>query len=85
MAEDHTLEVRLEVDTGLRRTGVPLDEAVGLAVEIEAMGNLDLTGINTTAVLFWAGPRHWSWKRPASKRGTSGLPGRHAEGAGYKG
>ena len=47
VAEDHTLEVRLEVDTGLRRTGVPLDEAVGLAVEIEAMGNLDLTGIYT--------------------------------------
>ena len=47
VAEDHTLEVRLEVDTGLRRTGVPLDEAVGLAGEIEAMGNLDLTGIYT--------------------------------------
>src|SRR5918994_1180282 len=47
VAEDQTLEVRLEVDTGLRRTGVPLDEAVGLAGEIEAMGNLDLTGIYT--------------------------------------
>jgi D-serine deaminase-like pyridoxal phosphate-dependent protein len=47
VAEGHTLEVRLEVDTGLRRTGVPLDEAVGLAGEIEAMNNLDLTGIYT--------------------------------------
>lgn len=47
VAEEHTLEVRLEVDTGLRRTGVPYDEAVGLAVEIEAMGNLDFTGIYT--------------------------------------
>jgi D-serine deaminase-like pyridoxal phosphate-dependent protein len=47
VAEDQTLEVRLEVDTGLRRTGVPLDEAVGLAGEIEAMANLDLTGIYT--------------------------------------
>jgi D-serine deaminase-like pyridoxal phosphate-dependent protein len=47
VAEDQTLEVRLEVDTGLRRTGVPLDEAVGLAGEIEAMDNLDLTGIYT--------------------------------------
>src|SRR5919107_179315 len=46
-AEGHILEVRLEVDTGLRRTGVPLDEAVGLAGEIEAMGKLDLTGIYT--------------------------------------
>jgi D-serine deaminase-like pyridoxal phosphate-dependent protein len=47
VAEGRNLEVRLEVDTGLRRTGVPLDEAVGLAGEIEAMGNLDLTGIYT--------------------------------------
>src|ERR671914_2791831 len=47
VAQDQTLEVRLEVDTGLRRTGVPYDEAVGLAGEIEAMSNLDLTGIYT--------------------------------------
>ncbi|HYQ84821.1 MAG TPA: alanine racemase, partial [Rubrobacter sp.] len=47
VAEGHTLEVRLEVDTGLRRTGVPSDEAVELASEIEAMSNLDLTGIYT--------------------------------------
>jgi D-serine deaminase-like pyridoxal phosphate-dependent protein len=47
VAEEHTLEVRLEVDTGLRRTGVPYDDAVELAGEIEAMGNLDLTGIYT--------------------------------------
>src|SRR5215213_10648719 len=47
VAEGHTLEVRLEVDTGLRRTGVLYDEAVGLAGEIEAMGNLDLKGIYT--------------------------------------
>src|SRR5215207_8932512 len=30
-AEEQVLEVRLEVDTGLRRTGVPYDEAVELA------------------------------------------------------
>ena len=47
VAEGHTLEVRPEVDTGLRRTGIPLDEAVGLAGEIKAMSNLDLTGIYT--------------------------------------
>jgi D-serine deaminase-like pyridoxal phosphate-dependent protein len=46
-AEDRSLEVRLEVDTGLRRTGVPYDEAVGLAGEIDSMRNLDLTGIYT--------------------------------------
>src|SRR5215213_6770671 len=47
VAEGHTVEARLEVDTGLRRTGVLHDEAVGLAGEIEGMGNLDLTGIYT--------------------------------------
>jgi D-serine deaminase-like pyridoxal phosphate-dependent protein len=47
VAEGYTLEVRLEVDTGLRRTGIPRDKAVGLAGEIEGMGNLDLTGIYT--------------------------------------
>jgi D-serine deaminase-like pyridoxal phosphate-dependent protein len=46
-AEDDTLEVRLEVDTGLRRTGVPYDEAAGLAGEIASMSNLDLSGIYT--------------------------------------
>ena len=46
-AEDHPLEVRLEVDTGLRRTGVPYDRAVELADEISAFGRLDLAGIYT--------------------------------------
>ena len=46
-SEDHTLEVRLEVDTGLRRTGVPYEDAVELAVKIQATSNLDLTGIYT--------------------------------------
>jgi D-serine deaminase-like pyridoxal phosphate-dependent protein len=47
VAGDSILEVRLEVDTGLRRTGVPYDRAVWLAEEIEAIRNLDLTGIYT--------------------------------------
>lgn len=42
-----TLEVRLEVDTGLRRTGVPYDQAVELAKKINDLPNLDLTGIYT--------------------------------------
>jgi D-serine deaminase-like pyridoxal phosphate-dependent protein len=46
-AEDHILEVRLEVDTGLRRTGVLYDEAVELAHQIEPLGNLSLIGIYT--------------------------------------
>jgi D-serine deaminase-like pyridoxal phosphate-dependent protein len=46
-AEGHVLEVRLEVDTGLRRTGVPYDEAVELARAIGSLGNLNLRGIYT--------------------------------------
>lgn len=46
-AEDHVLEVRLEVDTGLRRTGVPYNEALELAHKIALLGNLNLIGIYT--------------------------------------
>jgi D-serine deaminase-like pyridoxal phosphate-dependent protein len=45
--EGQELDVRLEVDTGLRRTGVPYEEAVGLAREVHALEGLDLTGIYT--------------------------------------
>ena len=46
-AGEQALEVRLEVDTGLRRTGVAYDDAVELAREIQGFGNLDLLGIYT--------------------------------------
>ncbi len=46
-AEDHILKVRLEVDTGLRRTGIPYNQAVELAGEIGSMRNLNLVGIYT--------------------------------------
>jgi D-serine deaminase-like pyridoxal phosphate-dependent protein len=45
--EGAAVEVRLEVDTGLKRTGVRLREAVELAGGISKLGNLDLTGIYT--------------------------------------
>jgi D-serine deaminase-like pyridoxal phosphate-dependent protein len=45
--EDHELEVRLEVDTGLRRTGVSFDRAVELASEITSLKKLRLSGIYT--------------------------------------
>jgi D-serine deaminase-like pyridoxal phosphate-dependent protein len=56
--EDHELEVRLEVDTGLRRTGVPFDGAVELAAGITPLENLRLSGIYTYrgAVLEGGGP-----------------------------
>lgn len=45
--EDRELDVRLEIDTGLRRTGVPLDVAVELAANIMSLENLRLSGIYT--------------------------------------
>ncbi len=44
---NHTLNVRLEVDTGLHRTGVNYDEAVELAKAVSRLGGLNLTGIYT--------------------------------------
>lgn len=41
------LEVRLEIDTGAGRTGVPVDRAVDLALAIKDMKHLNLTGIYT--------------------------------------
>ncbi|WP_059104369.1 alanine racemase [Shouchella shacheensis] len=41
------MEVRLEVDTGLRRTGVLYDQALTLALEISKLPHLQLTGIYT--------------------------------------
>src|SRR5215218_8261430 len=46
-AGEHILEVRLEVDTGLRRTGVPYNDAVELARWIASLENLNLIGIYT--------------------------------------
>jgi D-serine deaminase-like pyridoxal phosphate-dependent protein len=46
-AEDQVLEVRLEVDTGLRRTGVRYEKAIELSRRIEALSNLILSGIYT--------------------------------------
>ena len=47
MKESVVLEVRLEVDTGARRTGVLRHEAAVLAKKISLMKNLRLTGIYT--------------------------------------
>lgn len=50
-----TLEVRMEVDTGARRTGVPRGQAVGLAGYISSLPGLRLTGIYTFKGLVWQG------------------------------
>jgi D-serine deaminase-like pyridoxal phosphate-dependent protein len=48
-------EVRLEIDTGAKRTGVPLREAAKLALEVSKRGNLNLTGIYTFKGLNYQG------------------------------
>jgi D-serine deaminase-like pyridoxal phosphate-dependent protein len=50
-----TFEVRLEVDTGAKRTGVLRQHAVDLAKEIKQMANLNLTGIYTFKSLVYDG------------------------------
>lgn len=44
---DAQLEVRLEIDTGLRRTGVRYEDAPALAAAIHSLPGLRLTGIYT--------------------------------------
>jgi D-serine deaminase-like pyridoxal phosphate-dependent protein len=50
-----TLEVRLEIDTGLKRTGINREEAPALAQKIAAMPGLGLTGIYTFKGLLFDG------------------------------
>jgi D-serine deaminase-like pyridoxal phosphate-dependent protein len=47
VSDGHVLDVRLEVDTGLRRTGVSLSGSVELASRISSLENLNLSGIYT--------------------------------------
>ncbi|MFB5660236.1 alanine racemase [Alteribacillus sp. HJP-4] len=44
---DQTVKVRLEVDVGLKRTGVKYEKAVELAKQIYQLNNLEFTGIYT--------------------------------------
>jgi len=53
--EGQTVEVRLEVDTGLKRTGIPYSEALSLAREIDQMKGLQLKGIFTFRGLIYKG------------------------------
>ncbi|MDQ0063578.1 alanine racemase [Paenibacillus harenae] len=47
LAQSTVLEVRLEIDTGLHRTGVSADAAIALAKQIAALGGIRLSGIFT--------------------------------------
>ncbi|MEX2460429.1 MAG: alanine racemase [Paenibacillaceae bacterium] len=46
-SHSHTLKVRLEIDTGLQRTGVRYDHAIQLAQQIQGLDHIELTGIYT--------------------------------------
>ncbi|MDO4306425.1 MAG: alanine racemase [Eubacteriales bacterium] len=49
------LEIRMEVDTGAKRTGVVQNQAVILAKQLQALPNLKLTGIYTFKSLVYRG------------------------------
>jgi D-serine deaminase-like pyridoxal phosphate-dependent protein len=49
------LEVRLEIDTGAKRTGVPLEDAAALAEVVSKLPGLELTGIYTFKSLNYQG------------------------------
>ncbi len=50
-----TIEVRLEVDTGARRTGIAADSLVDLALYVQSLPGLNLTGIYTFKSLIYQG------------------------------
>ncbi|MGI6028472.1 MAG: alanine racemase [Candidatus Heteroscillospira sp.] len=47
VAHGQSIELRMEIDTGYERTGCPVDRAVELAREINALPGVELTGIFT--------------------------------------
>jgi D-serine deaminase-like pyridoxal phosphate-dependent protein len=47
LESDISLEVRLEIETGLHRTGITQEKALELALQIQGLSNLRLTGIFT--------------------------------------
>lgn len=62
-------EVRLEVDTGARRTGVPYEQAVSLARAVDRMPGLKLTGIYTFKSLVLHGAPTKDIKAAAKEEG----------------
>lgn len=68
-AADEVLEVRLEIDTGAGRTGVPIEGAVSLAREIASMSHLRLTGIYTFKSLVLNGEPTTDNERAAQEEG----------------
>ena len=68
--EKQTIEVRLEVDTGFKRTGVHYEKALDLAMEISGMEGLNLTGIYTFHHLIYQGERTHDREKAGLEEGT---------------
>ncbi len=62
-------EVRLEIDTGAGRTGVPREKAVELTRAIQKMPNLKLTGIYTFKGLVYQGQPTTDLEQAAQEEG----------------
>lgn len=55
LASNQVLEVRIEIDTGLRRTGAPYEKAVDFARSIASLKGIHITGIFTFKGLMFKG------------------------------
>jgi D-serine deaminase-like pyridoxal phosphate-dependent protein len=77
------LEVRLEVDTGAQRTGIPMEEAVDLALVLAALPGLNFTGIYTFKSLNYGGLPTTDNQKAAEEEGALlGRVARDIEAAG---
>lgn len=65
-----TAEVRIEVDTGAGRTGVPREGALKLAKFVKTMPNLELTGIYTFKGLIFRGRSTSDFEQAAREEGA---------------
>lgn len=63
------VEVRMEVDTGLKRTGVPYEQAADLALEIVKLKGIRLTGIFTFRGLIYQGKATADFEKAGQEEG----------------
>lgn len=55
LADNQVVEVRIEIDTGLHRTGVPYENAVDFAKRVNCLKGIHITGIFTFRGLIYKG------------------------------
>ncbi len=55
LTNNQVIEVRIEIDTGLHRTGVPYDKAVDFAKRVSGLKGIHITGIYTFRGLIYKG------------------------------